>query len=205
MPMTELSLYRVEEAYLAFLDSEGLVQPDQELEFREELEQALLYRDEKREAVGQFMLYLGSQLEACDREITRLQRRKETIVNVERRMSQYIKAVIKMVPPDKRGMYRHLDSATVKMYLRALPSSVDITDESQISSQYKRVKVSMPLDLWQRLQNAQPELQMYTTLGINVGQITVDKELVREAIESGREVPGADMKLSGHDHTLIVK
>lgn len=205
MASTELSLFRVEEDYLAYADTEGLVPPEDEAEFRERLEEALTHRNEKREGVAQFMLWLDEQKGNADKEIERLRKRKERFSNVERRMQRYIIDIIKMVPPDSKGKYRKLESKTALMYLRALPPSVDVIDEESVPEEFKRVNISMPLDLWQRLCEASPELGMTVTLGIEVRHVSVDKELVREAIEDGRDVPGADLRLSGHDHTLIVK
>ena len=42
-------------------------------------------------------------------------------------------------------------------------------------------------------------------MDIRLRNVTIDKEKIRTALENNTDIPGADLKLAGHDHTLIVK
>ena len=195
-----LTLYDVEEEYLAFLDTEdGGVAPELEEAFRRELAIAFEQAVEKREKFGQFLLWCSSQQEQAKKEIDRLRRRNETFANVERRLKRYAVDAIKSWGTDNKGKYRKLVGRTVTLWVRALPSSVDILDEEAVPAEYKRVTVEMPLPLWQQLA-AEIPLE-----GVVVKSVSVPREPVEAALVAGRDVPGADLRLAGHDHTLVVK
>jgi hypothetical protein len=200
-----LTLYEVEDNYLALLETEAMVPPEQEEQFQSELRTALLEAIDKREAVLQFMLFLAEQQTAADTEIKRLQNRRDRLATVERRMNKYIVNVIRSAGTDLKGRYRKLQAHTGMMFIRALASSVDVIDDNKVPAEYKRISLSMPLDLWQRLIDKHPELEMPDVLGLRIGGITVDREKAKKQMEQGVAIDGADLRLPGHDHTLIVK
>jgi len=203
---TSLTLYELDERYLALLDTEDLVGPDQEQAFKEDLEDALLARDEKFDRITHFLLFLGEQQDHAEREIRRLKKRKDVFANVESRLKQMITWIMKhRVGQDVNGKYKNLRSRNATLFLRALPSSVDITNDTLVPDDYKIATVQMPLTIWRKLCDAHPELRMRDTLNIEVKHVHVDKDKVKAAIEAGTTVPGADLRLSGHEHTLILK
>lgn len=198
---TGLSLYRVEENLLALLDTEELVAPDLEAQWLADLNHALSEAEDKREAFGQFLLWLDSQEEAGKKEIERLKRRNETIANAARKLKRYAIDIIKSWGVDKKGKYRKLTGHTVTMWARALPASVDILDEALVPDEFKIAHVRMPMPRWMRLVQANPGLAAEATLNL----ITIPKEPLEKELLAGRHIDGVDMKLSGHDHSLVVK
>jgi hypothetical protein len=205
MATEALTLYQVEDQYLALLETEAMVPPELEEEFRQELEEALLHAVDKREKVVQFLLWLKEQQAAAEKEINRLKERKDRMANVERRMDRYVVGVIRNAGTDSKGRYKKLQAHTALLFLRALPASIDILDDDLVPAEYRRINLTMPLDLWERLNEAHPELEMLDLMKISIRSITADKEAVKRAIEDGDDIPGADLRLAGHDHTLVVK
>lgn len=202
---TSLTLYQLEDTYQALLDTEAMVPPALEAEFQQLLHDALFTTVEKRERVAQFLLFLMEGQEQVKKERERLARRNELFANTERRMRRYIAMVIKDQGRDAKGEYRKLIAHTATMFLRALPASIDVTDEDEVPDEYKNITITMPLDLWRRLTYQHNELMMHDTMGIQIKTVVADKERIREAIEHGADVPGADLKLAGHDYSLVVK
>lgn len=199
---TELTLFRVEDHLLALLDSAELVAPEQEAEYRRELAEAIQASADKRESFGQYLLYLDALQKTGKAEIDRIKRRIETITNTERRLKRIAVDVIKNWGTDSKGKFRHLMGHTVTMFVRALPSSVEIIDDSQVPDEYKRVTVDMPLTLWQRLIRKNSDEQLAE---LPIKYTHTSKELIERALIDGRHVPGTDLRLAGSDHTLIIK
>jgi hypothetical protein len=198
-PQTKaLTLYDVEEQYQALLDTEEMVAPDLEEEFKRELTEALRSRDEKRDRVLHVLLEWDSRMDSIDREIDRLKRAKEVISNARRRLGNFIVRVIKEFGTDAKGKYKKLDASLGTMYARALPESLEIIDEAIIPDRYFTARVDVPLEVWRALAEEIPEL-----VGIKPKAINIDREKLMAALRV-RDVPGADIKVSGHDYTLVV-
>ena len=192
------TLYDSEEQYQALLDTEAMVAPDLEEEFQRELKDALSRRDEKRDRVLHVLLEWDARVETIEREIDRLKRAKEVISNARRRLGNFIVRVIKEFGTDAKGKYKKLDASLGTMYARALPESLEIIDEAIIPDQYFTARVDIPLELWQSLTR-----EIDTLDGIKPKQILIDREKLTAALRV-RDVPGADIKVSGHEHTLVV-
>lgn len=167
------SLYELEQDLQSFLDTEDLVSPEQEQVFRAELASAIQASVEKRDRVGQFIRHCELQARNCDEEIKRLQSRKRTFDNAEKRVRGYVQSVIESLALATNGKTQKLEGKIVTFSLRAKPPSVEITDESAIPVEYKHIT------------------------------FTVSKTLVKEALEQGTDVPGADLSIGGY--CLVVK
>jgi hypothetical protein len=192
---TEITLYEVEERYQALLDTETLVAPDLEEQFKRELTDALRQRGEKRDRVLHVILDWDSRVDAIDREVERLKRYKEVIKNARRRLGKHILDSIRDFGVDSKGKFRKLDASLGTMYARALPESLEIVDEAIIPDEYMTVRVDVPLEVWRTIKEHAP--------GIEPKQMFPDREKLTAAPKE-RDVPGADLKLSGHDYTLVV-
>lgn len=200
-----LSLYEVEGVYQTLLDLEALVPPEMESVIKAELEEALLYAIEKRDKCAHFLMSLARQEDTCDEEMDRIKRHRETLINVRRRLEKYVVSVIRSQGTDMKGKHKQLRGNTTLMYVRALPASVDILDDSIVPSRFKNITVTMPLDLWERMCKEHPELEMHGLMEIKIKYTNTEKEKVRQAIDQNEEVPGADLKMAGHDFSLVVR
>jgi hypothetical protein len=199
MSTQALTLYDIEDHYLALLNTEALVTPEFEQEFQRELEDALSLRGSKREAVFQFLLFLRRQRENGEKEIERLKAFVQHIETVDRRVKHSVVNVIRTFGKDEKGKYKTLDAQTGKMFLRALPQTVEILDEEQVPDEFKVVRADMPMSIWQDLTERYEHCYL-----IEKKSEHVDREKLEQALLD-REVPGADLRMAGHDHTLIVK
>ena len=199
---TRLTLFQADENLLALLNSEDLVGPEEEAQFQADLAAAFAAAEDKRESFGQFLLFLESQQEAAKKEIDRIKRRAEAIANLERRLKRIAVRVIKSWGADSKGKLRKLIGRTVTMYARALPSSVDIQNEDLVPEKYKRATIQMPLAMWRKVAETCPAIDIREC---NLTYVTVVKEMVERDLVAMVDVPGADLRLPGHDHSLVVK
>lgn len=201
LPERALSLYDAHQELLALWDQEGdVVSPEQEAERQAELADALTYAIDKRERFGLFLLWLDQQQENAKHEIDRLRLRAQRMENLSEKLRRYAINTIISLGTDREGKWRKLVGHTVTMFLRALPVSVEIQNEAAVPHEFKRVTIQLPAEMWVRLVATNPEL-----VGRDLKEVSIDKESVRRALQAGREVPGADLRLKGHDHTLVVK
>jgi hypothetical protein len=123
-------------------------------------------------------------------------------------MRQYVQSVIESLGTDAKGKPKKLEGKTVTFSLRARPASVEITDELLVPAEYKSVVVKLPLELWQLIcdefQNDEDDpVWQDLKKACESASCTVSKGAIRQAIEAGLEVPGADLTIGGH--TLVVK
>ena len=200
-PSRALTLYEAEHELLQLMDQEEeVVSPEEEAEIQARLSEQLQYTIDKRESFGKFLLWLDQQQENSKHEIERLRKRAQRMHNLSERLRRYAVVAIRALGPDQKGDFRKLAGRTVMLFLRALPVSVEIRDASQVPHEFKRVTVQLPAERWVQLVADNPVLA-----GTEVKAVDISKEEVRRALQSGREVPGADLRLPGHDHTLVVK
>ena len=196
-----LSLYDAHQDLLALMDAEEeAVSPEQEAEREAALAEALTYAIEKRERFGLFLLWIDQQQDLAKREIDRLRRRSERMENLSDRLRRYAINTIMSLGTDQHGKWRRLMGHTITMFLRALPVSVEIRDEAMVPHEFKRVTIQLPATVWVNAVSDAPIL-----VGYDIKAVDIDKEAVRRALQAGRDVPGADLRMKGHDHTLVVK
>jgi hypothetical protein len=202
LPARALHLYEAEHELLALMDADPEEEfgPEQEQELAAAIAESLQYVAEKRERFGLFLMWLDQQHANAKREIDRLRLRQTRLENLKARLKRYGVLAIRSLGTDQKGKFRKLVGTTVTLFIKALPASVDITDEAAVPSEYKKVCVQMPAQLYERLCTMAPVIAE-----LPLKDVSIDKEAVRKALEQNREVPGADLRLPGHDHTLIVK
>ena len=201
VPRRALALYEREAEVDELIDAlDEELSPDEEQGLQARLADALQYAVDKREAYGLFLMRLDQIQANSKREIERLKLRIDHIENAKTRMRRYAVAAIRALGSDQKGKFRKLMGHTVTLFIRALPSSVEITDEAAIPSEFKRVSVQMPATLYERLCVLAPVIAE-----LQLKDLHIDKEAIKRALEAGREVTGADLRLPGHDHTLVVK
>lgn len=201
MPERALSLYDAEHELLALWDSEGeTASSEEEAERQAQLAETLTYSVEKREKFALFLLWLDQQQDIAKREIERLRMRSQRMENLSTQLRRYAINTILSLGTDHGGKWRKLFGHTTTMFLRALPVSVEIRDEAAVPHEFKKITIQLPATVWVNAVADAPVL-----VGYDIKAVDIDKEAVRRALQAGREVPGADLRMKGHDHTLVVK
>ena len=194
-------LFEAEQELLVLLDldSEAL-SPEEETELQLRIQDQLQYNVEKRERFGLVLLSCDHHVEIAKREIERLRLYVKRLESMSERMRRYGSAAIRALGVDEKGKHRKLVGRTITLFVRALPVSVDVKNEEAIPDRFKRVTVQLPAHVWLKLVDDNPLLA-----GAAIKAVDISKESIRDAIEAGEEVPGADLRLAGHDYSLVVK
>lgn len=209
MSTTSLTLYDVEQGLQSFLDFDGEALPEEERQlFELALTEQLKTAVDKRQKCGEFIRFCELQADNCKAEVERLAARKKRFDAAAERMKEYIIRVIEEIGPDGRGAYRKLEAHTITFSVRRKPAKVEVTDESQVPSQYKDATVTMPMELWRKviglvLADGPVRDEFLGWINFHPAEATVRKDPIKKTIEAGGEVPGAELKLGGH--SLIVK
>ena len=90
-----------------------------------------------------------------------------------------------------------LEGRTNTLKKRKCPPSVNVIDEQKIPAEFKRVTVTLSLAQWQQLLAGTPEDIRNTFLaGIRKQEITLDLEAIKQALNLGQAVEGADLALN---------
>jgi hypothetical protein len=185
-PPRSLSLYTLEADLEALLDTEALVEPEQQLEFNAHLESALATTKNKRDRVNSFLAHLESQSLLATSEIDRLKKRKAFFEAVAERVELSVVRCIKNLGPDAKGKYKTLEGDTVSFGLRRCPPTVAITDEASVPAAFKSISITLPALTWESLLDS---LDMETRAKIldevRKPESSVSKALLKDAIETG--------------------
>jgi hypothetical protein len=118
-------------------------------------------------------------------------------------MRQYVQSVIELLGVDEKGRYKKLDGKTVTFSLRTNPPSVAVTNEDAVPDIYKTITVTLPLEVWRSIVKLGGEFEPDLNWATDKGKVNTSKIGIREAIDTGLEVPGADLNIGGH--TLVIK
>lgn len=200
------SLYELEQDLQAFIDTADLVSEESQDEFQREFAEALQRSVEKRDRAGQFLIHCQQQQENCDKEIDRLKARKRSFEVAEKRVRMYVQGVIESLGTDAKGRPRKLEGNTVTFSLRAKPPAVEITNDEAVPAKYKSITVTLPLHIWEALfsdcDESDPIWAEFKAAGV-LGERCVIKKAIREALDAGEDVPGADLSIGGY--SLVVK
>lgn len=203
------SLYELEQDLQAFIDTADLVSEESHDEFQREFAEALQRSVEKRDRAGQFLIHCQQQVENCDKEIERLRARKRSFEMAEKRVRSYVQAVIESLGTDAKGRTRKLEGDTVTFALRAKPPAVEITDEDAVPAKFKSITVTLPLDLWEAVidtpdhdDDSDPIWGEFKAASLTAERC-VSKKAIREALDAGEDVAGADLSIGGY--SLVLK
>ena len=197
--VTAAPLYVIESYLAALVESAELVSPEQEQEFRAELQSALVTAVEKRDRVGQFLAHLEHQIEFANLEIDRLKQRKAAFERALARLESYVIEAIENVGTDKKGKYRTLEGRTTTFSLRLCPPSVDVTDEAAVPADFKTLLLKVPAVTWEQLLDGLDTGQRAAIVAqVKTAEVKVDKRSIKAALESGAHVPGADVVFGRH-------
>ena len=197
--VTAAPLYVIEDHLAALIETAELVSPEQEQEFRAEFQIALTAAVEKRDRVGQFLAHLEQQIDFAKFEIDRLRKRKATCERAIARLESYVIETIENLGTDGKGKYRTLEGKTTTFSLRACPPSVELSDESTIPAEYKALTLKLQAVTWERLLERLDIEQRTVVLGqVKSPEVTVDKRMIKAAMENGSDVPGAGLVTGRH-------
>ncbi len=95
----------------------------------------------------------------------------------------------------RRGI-RKLEGQGAALKLRQSPGQLMVTDEAAVPNEYKQVTVTLPRELWIILlgELTRRTLDYMTTFaGQCREQVTVRKDLAKQAVKGGADVPGVDL------------
>ena len=197
--VTAAPLYLIEDHLAALIETAELVSPDQEQEFRTEFQTALIAAVDKRDRVGQFLAHLEQQIDFAKFEIDRLRHRKATCERALARLENYVIGTIENLGTDGRGKYRRLEGKTTTFSLRGCPPSVEVANEAAIPAEYKVLLLKLPAVTWDQLLDGLEIEQRSAVLGqVKSPEVTVDKRLIKAAIDGGVDVPGASLAIGRH-------
>ena len=197
--VTAAPLYLIEDHLAALIETAELVSPEQELEFRAEFQAALTAAVDKRDRVGQFLAHLEQQIDFARFEIDRLRQRKAAFERALARLEDYVIKTIEDLGTDAKGKYRRLEGKTTTFSLRACPPSVEVANEAAIPAEYKVLLLKLPAVTWEQLLDGLEIEQRSAVLGqVKSPEATVDKRLVKAAIDGGVDVPGAGLAIGRH-------
>jgi hypothetical protein len=197
MSTTALTIYNIEEHLVALLDTAEMVEtPEQQEQIFAEIQQALTNAVEKRDRVNQFLVHCESQQAAIDAEIKRLQTLKKSFTKAQERMEDYVLRTIQALGADEKGRYRKLEGRTVVFSARPCPASVEVRDEAAIPAEYKTLTITVPATAWEELiDGVDIDERSKFLAAVKKTECSMDKRGIKTAIDSGAEVPGADLAI----------
>jgi hypothetical protein len=192
------SLFDIEDDYRALIETEeGGIDPQYEAEFREALAHALKTAVDKREAFAQFILGCERRVTALKAEAKRLMDQAATYERAADRARAYGASVIESLGTDAKGKHKKLEGNTVVLSLRAASSRVEFTDESKVPSDYKVLTITVPAKAWEEHIADFLESRGYLPgilRAIERVDVHTSKTAVKQAIENGMQIEGADIK-----------
>lgn len=185
-PAPSRTLYDLEENIVDLLDTEELVPPDQESEFKQQLARALVDAVDKRDRIAQFLAHCECQAAFAGLEIKRLQERKARFTRAAERLEAYVIWVIQSL------RVKQLEGKHITLSLARCPSSVAIERADKVPCDYQSFTPKLPWARWAEILNALPQDERVRLLSeLNVSESQIDKLAVKEALAAGVEVPGA--------------
>lgn len=199
------------ESQLAELvDTLDVVEPGMEAELKAEIAQSLKGAIEKRERTAQFILDERGRIEV-GRE--RLKAGKNFLDAREAQLDKfenYVAGAIKLLGTDAKGKYPVLKGILTQLRIQQAPSSVKILDAAQVPVEYKTLTLEVGAAEWQEhldwckemkqlkrdphLVDMDDDDEIETLIPVTVKSTSIDKAEIKNAIEAGAEVPGADIQ-----------
>ena len=184
-----LTLYAIEEQFVALLDTEDLVSDEQRLAFLDDLAEANQQAVVKRDQLIRFLRHLDLQQESISAEQERLSKLKAVYANTQERVEKHVAGVIERFAPEPKRGAKRLEGSIGVLSLRKNPDHVEVTNPEAVPIGYRDVSLKMPAVVWAHLLEETPELEA----NVKSCRSEVRKSEVSEAIKGGAEIPGADL------------
>jgi hypothetical protein len=145
----------------------------------------------KTDASAVVLRRIGSERDYIKSERVRLKVREEACERADKWLRSYILSVM-----HQNGI-KQLKTASNTLFIR--PSdAVEITDAAKVPADYQNAEVKLPLSLWLKIVHEMAEKQKVELGEIDLKVLRVKAEpslsTIKNAIKSGKEVPGADLK-----------
>lgn len=195
---TAVTLYQLEDDLVALLDTgEGGIEPGMEAEFEAALSAALTKTVEKRDRCAQFLSHCDGQAANIDAEIERLQALRSKFTRAYDRMENYIMRTILALGRDGKGKLRKLEGKTCCFSLAAKPARAEITDETAVPLDYKRVTVKAPATAWNQVLAEMFEEDRDKLLAVVKVDAAIELNQLKSALKGlkpGESIPGAVLR-----------
>ena len=189
---TALTLYAIEEQFVALLDTEDLVPNDQQLAFLDDLASANALAVEKRDRLIGFLRHCDLLQEGLDKEIKRMQAFRDDYQRKQERVEKYVVQVIERFAPEPKRGAKRLEGSIGVLSLRKNPDHVEVTNPEAVPIEYRDVSVKMPAQQWADIEHEFVE-RGYPGFTVKSCRSEVRKSEVSDAIKAGAEIPGADV------------
>jgi hypothetical protein len=171
------------------LQRQALAQKD--IEIREYIGREV----KKVDGIAHYLHEFEMRATVAKEEAKRLKARADSWEARHERLETLVKSVMLM-----SGKSR-LDGDSNTLKLVKCPPSVEITQPSQLTDEYQRITVTMPMTLWQRLLEAtwnQPRyadinLQLRSSGDVKRSEPEAVKSKIAEALKRGDGVPGCSL------------
>ncbi len=184
-----LTLYNLESELTALLDTEDLAESEeQQLAILREIATVTDAAVAKRDNVIRMFRHLELQQANVDAETKRLTELKAAYARCQERLEGYVMRVMQELVPEPKKGARKLEGSIGVLKLAKKAAPLEIEDESKIPVKFKRVKVTVDADVWQRFA-PDPLVQLARA------DYEVKRNEVKEALKAGAEVPGADLAM----------
>ena len=206
MDTKALTLYSVEEELLALLDTEEMVEgEDERYAILNEIAEANHAAVAKRDNVIRFLNHVDHQVAGIKVEQDRLARLKKTYENGKKRFEDYIVKVIEeFAPPAKRGSPK-LEGSIGVLSIAKKPDTVQVDDPALLPYPLIDVDVRIDGETFQEIRGVlglagADEIVTQLTRNATYTPRTAD---IKRAIQAGQIIPGADIAFGGN--RLVVK
>jgi hypothetical protein len=201
VPPAARPLYDLEAHLAALVETEEMVPVELETEYALELQAALAATADKRDRVGQFVLHLKAQIAFAHAEVKRLQERENFYEHVLERVEAYITRVIDSLGLDAKGKRKRLEGNTLTLSLHGCDRRVEVTDEAAVVSQYKRITLTLPVDMWDLVcDSLDLDLRDQVLGAVKSAKVEVSASSVKAALKADVAVNGARLA----DGTYVV-
>jgi hypothetical protein len=174
-----LSLYQIESDLQAFVDSEALVPEEQLALFQAEFAAKTREAVVKRTKCIMAIQHLEGQIAHARSEENRIAAWRGSLESGLARFKDYLVRCIELSGQKK------VEADNGSLAIQANPESVEITDATLIPDEFVTVTVKIPAAVYRDLS---------TWLEGYDATFNPNKSMIKEAIKSGRDIPGADTK-----------
>lgn len=191
MSTTDLTLYAIEETRLAMLDTLDLVPTDEErMALLKDIAEQNALAVDKRNAVIAFRQTLIRRMEALREEAKRMLDLAATIENKVDAFDSYLVRVIQQFAPEPKRGAKKLEGTIGTLSIRKNPDSCEVEDIEALPSRFKTVTITLLAEVWDALKVQLPNF----CASLQKIDFKTDKKAIKEAIQAGEDVPGADIR-----------
>jgi hypothetical protein len=179
-----LTLYQIESDLAAMLDTEALVPEEYLAAFQAELAAKTEQGMAKRANCIRAIRHIEHQIELASSEEKRLAEWRRSLSAGLDRFKDYIVRCIELTGSKK------VEADNGSLSIQSNPESVEITDLELVPDEFKTVTVKMPAALWREIVT---EYRPADLTGLDA-TFNPNKSAIKDAIKSGREIPGCDLR-----------